>query len=165
MEKISGFYPNQRAVKTNRTMVTKNSGLPFVCLYRHSWEDAACNLKASTFKVWLWFASNKPNYITEFSPAYLSKAIKVAPNTAKAAFTELKDKGYIVECEENSHRYEFYEAPQRRAKINLRQQKREFIDNESGEIFNLSYAELLDAVGNEAEARQLWSEANVSSEE
>lgn len=159
MEKLNGFYPNQKQVHINKNQVMKNSGLAYACIYRYSMENAMINLKPSTFKIWLWFVSNKPNYTTEYSPAYLSKTLKVSINTCKSAFSELMEKGYIVESLNNKHHYEFYETPQNQGKINFLKEEREFIDNETGEIFNLTYAELLENVGNEVEARQIWEDA------
>jgi DNA-binding transcriptional regulator YhcF (GntR family) len=157
--KINNYFVNQRRIKVNRTNVAKNSGLTYACIYRYSLENAMVNLKPSTFKVWIWLASNKPNFTVEYSPAYLSKVINISINTAKSAFNELKEKGYIVEDDMRGHLFNFYEEPQQAKKINIFKEKREFIDNDTGEILNLSFEELLNSVENEIEARQLWEDA------
>ena len=157
MEKIRTFYPNQNQVHINKIKVEKNSGNPYACIYRYSMEEAQRNLKPNTFKVWLWFVSNTPNYTIQFSPQYISTNLKMSTNTAKSSWKELLEKGYLIESDKRGHLYEFYEEPQK--KISLYQEKREFLDTETGEYIYLTYSDLLQNVENEAQAKQLWEDA------
>ena len=121
--------------------------------------SAMLDLKPNTFKIWLYLLSNRQSFEVIYSPALISKQIGVSINTCRNAFTELNEKGYIIENKYNKNYFEFYETPQKRSVINLMKEKRRFIDNETGEIFLLTYAELLDNIGDEIEAQQLWEDA------
>lgn len=69
------------------------------------------------------------------------------------------DKGYIDETERG---YEFYEYPKKTPIIKPMGEVREFIDDETGEVFKYSYNQLISIVG-EKRAADLWeSDNNVS---
>ena len=159
MEQLKNWFPNQKQVKCNKIKVEKNSGLAYACIYRYSMEDAMSNLKPNTFKLWLWLASNKPNFTVELSSTYLSKVLHASVNTIKASVNELIDKGYMIQDTERKHFYNFYEEPQKHNKITIQREQRQFTDLDTGEIFYLTYADLLENVGNESEAKQLWEAA------
>ena len=127
------FYPNQRSIRINKTKVEKSSGLAFACIYKENILEAMGNLKNSTFKVWLYLASNKNNYNLEYSPAYLSKVINISIQTAKNAFNELLNKGYLIKDETNKYRYDFYEKPIKREEV------REILNPYTGEYMYLTY--------------------------
>ena len=80
-------------------------------------------------------------------------------NTIKASVNELIDKGYMIQDTERKHFYNFYEEPQKHNKITIQREQRQFTDLDTGEIFYLTYADLLENVGNESEAKQLWEAA------
>ena len=146
------YFPNQRTVRINKTKVEKSSGLAFACIYKENILDAMCNLKNSTFKVWLYLASNKNNYQLEYSPAYLSKVIKISIQTAKNAFNELKEKGYLIKDETSNYKYDFYEKPL------VREEVREILNPYTGEYMFLTYQSALKMFG-VIQGIKLWGDS------
>lgn len=136
-EKVS----NERIVKISRDNVVKASGKPFACIYKENITNACCDLKPSTFKIWVYLASNKNNYDYPYSPAYLSKVINISVKTAQSAFNELKEKGYIEEDLERKDHYTFYEKPQEREEV------REVVNPYTGEILHLTYKQTIGLFG------------------
>lgn len=145
-------FANQRAIRVTRDKVLKNSGRKYACIYKENIFDACYNLKPSTFKVWMFLASNQDNYTCEYSPSYLSKVINVSIPTAKSAFTELKDKNYLIQDEEHDYLYYFYERPYKKV------EKRTIYNEFTGEYQNLSYQETISIFGI-IEGLKKWSEA------
>lgn len=133
--------PNERIVKINKERVEKASGKAFACIYKDNITNACCDLKPSTFKIWVYLASNKINYELPYSPAYLSKVINVSIKTAKNGFTELQEKGYIIEDLERKNHYVFYEKPQEREEI------KEIVNPYTGEILHLTYQQTVGLFG------------------
>ena len=148
MEK-KDFFPNQRKIRVNREKVERNSGLNFACIYKENIFEAMRDLKNSTFKVWLFLASNKNLYCLEYSPAYLSKVIKISIQTAKTSFNELKEKGYLVQDDSDSNTYNFYEKPIEK------EAKRTILNPYTGEYMRLNYQETMKTFGY-IEGIQLW---------
>ena len=75
-------------------------------------------------------------------------------DTARKAIKELIEKGYI---DENEKGYDFYEYPRRKPVIKPIGEKKEFVDNETGEIYVYTYNQLVAAVGEE-QAAVLWGD-------
>lgn len=154
------FIPNQKTVRINREKVDKVSGNGrlFLLAYQDNILEAM-KLSHTTFKVYIYFLFHKDGFNVAFSPEYIRKATNVCKETARKAFKELQEKGYIVSTHKG---YEFFEYPRFSANLLPVGEKREFIDNETGEIFNYSYNQLVAAVGEE-KAALLWeSDNNVS---
>ena len=79
-------------------------------------------------------------------------------DTARKGINELIEKGYIDKTERG---YDFYEYPRRKQELKPIGEKREFVDSETGEVFEYSYNQLVAAVGEE-QAAALWeSDSNV----
>lgn len=76
-------------------------------------------------------------------------------DTARKAIKELIEKGYIDKTERG---YDFYEYPKKTPVIKPLGEVREFIDDETGEVYKYSYNQLVAAVG-EAQAAELWGES------
>lgn len=104
------FFPNQRMIKINTMYVDTNSERNSFILYKDVTFEAMRKLKPSTFKVWLFLASNKNGYNLEYSPAYLEKVIDISPQTAKNAFDELREKKYIISTK-NNYIFNFFLVP------------------------------------------------------
>ena len=73
-------------------------------------------------------------------------------DTARKAIKELIEKGYI---DENEKGYDFSEYPRRKPVIKPMGEVKEFIDDETGEVFKYSYNQLVAVVGEE-QAAALW---------
>ena len=157
--KIVVYYPNQKQITIHREMVNKNSMRLFLCVYQDNLTTACKVLTHSGFKVYVALLFSKDGFSLEFSPKYISQITGLCLDTIRKSFRELQKKGFIIPANETETLFDFYETPQKRSKINIVREKRRFVDNDSGELLELSYAELLECIGNEAEAKQVWEDA------
>ena len=150
------FIPNQKIVRINREQVVKAaaSGRLYLVAYQDNILAAMKNLSHTAFKVYMFFLFHKDNYTMAFSPEYIHKAANICKDTVRKAFKELCEKGYICE---NDRGLDFYEYPQIR-RIKPAGEKKTFVDEETGEVYEYTYEQLTAAVGKE-QAAALWGDA------
>lgn len=150
------FIPNQKIIRINREKVDKVAaqGRLYLIAYQDNLLYAMKDLSHTAFKVYMYFLFNKDNYSVAYSPEYIHKQANICKETARKAFKELQDKGYIIKSDRG---LDFYEYPKQAAKLSPIGEKREFVDDETGEVFNYSYNQLVAAVGEE-QAAALWGE-------
>lgn len=148
------FIPNQKIVRVNREKVDKVAaqGRLYLIAYQDNILTALKALSHTAFKVYIYLLFNKDGYSVAYSPEYIHKQANICKETARKAFKELQDKGYIIKSDRG---LDFYEYPKQAAKLLPIGEKREFIDDETGEVFNYSYNQLVAAVGEE-QAAALW---------
>ena len=148
------FIPNQKIIRVNREKVDKVAaqGRLYLIAYQDNLLYAMKDLSHTAFKVYMYFLFNKDNYSVAYSPEYIHKQANICKETARKAFKELQDKGYIIKSDRG---LDFYEYPKQAAKLFPIGEKREFVDDETGEVFNYSYNQLVAAVGEE-QAAALW---------
>ena len=148
------FIPNQKVVKINREKVIRGltGGRLFLVAYQDNLLAAMKNLSHTAFKVYMWFLFQKDGYSVCYSPEYLHKAANMCKDTARKGMKELIEKGYV---DQNERGYDFYEYPRRKPVIKPMGEVREFIDDETGEVFKYSYNQLVAALGEE-QAAALW---------
>ena len=148
------YIPNQKVIKINREKVIKGAtcGRLFLVAYQDNILAAMKNLSHTAFKVYIYLLFQKDGYSVCYSPEYLRKAANMCKDTARKGFKELIEKGYI---DENERGYDFYEQPRRKPIIKPIGKVKEFIDDETGEVFRYSYNQLVAAVGEE-QAAALW---------
>ena len=103
------LYPNQKAVRIIKS--TSDAAHPYAIFNNSALEGALKNLKSNAFKLWAILNANQNNYELGFSPAHFAAMTNTHVDTARAAFKELIDKGYLVEVElkENLNGYLFIE--------------------------------------------------------
>lgn len=147
-------YFNQRKATIHRDLVKKNSGRLFLCIYQDNLINAMKDLGGSAIQAYLCLAFNKDGYKIDISPAYISKNCGICLDTARKALKELESKGYIIK--DDNGNYAFYERKIDQKRLFI--EKREFTDVETGEIYELSYSELMNIVG-ETEAKGMWEAA------
>lgn len=152
------YFPNQKQIKINRELVEKSNGRLFLVAFQDNISEAMITLSHTGFKVYMSLIFNKNNYCLEYSPKYVSQITGMCLDTARKGLKELQTKGYLIPTDDREKFYNFYEV-RRYTKINIQKEKREFIDNDTGEVLNLTYAELLENIGNEVEAKQIWRDA------
>ena len=150
------FIPNQKIIRVNREKVDKVAaqGRLYLIVYQDNLLYAMKDLSHTAFKVYMYFLFNKDNYSVAYSPEYIHKQANICKETARKAFKELQDKGYIIKSDRG---LDFYEYPKQAAKLSPIGEKREFVDDETGEVFNYSYNQLVAAVGEE-QAAVLWGD-------
>lgn len=152
------FYAQQRQVIINRDTVAKGGkGKQFIVVYTDNLIDAMKRLSHTAFKVYLCLLFNKDQYSTEFSPEHISRIAGMCLDTARKAFKELLQCGYI-EMLDNTH-YLFFEVAHKKLTLKPHEERRVFTDSDTGEIHNLTYKELVSFVGDDA--LSMWQEAAV----
>ena len=151
-------YANQRQVIINRDVVVKGgNGRAFVVAYNDNLIDAMQSLSHTAFKVYLCLLLNRDKYTLDFSPEYISKTASVHPETVRRAFRELIEKGFIIQLDDKH--YLFYEIPKKILNLKPQEEKRQFTDTDTGEIYYLTYKELVSYMGKDAVS--MWQEAKV----
>lgn len=148
------FIPNQKVIKINREKVIKGltGGRLFLVAYQDNISAAMKTLSHTAFKIYIYLLFQKDGYSVCYSPEYLHKAANMCKDTARKGINELIEKGYIDKTERG---YDFYEYPRRRRVIKPIGEKKEFVDDETGEIYVYTYNQLVAAVGEE-QAAALW---------
>ena len=149
----NSYFPNQRAINIHRDTVVKKSGRNYACIYKDNLLEACRNLKPSTFKLWVWLASNQNNYSLEYSPSYIQKVLHMSIPTAKGAFNELKEKLYLIQDDNKDYLFHFYEEPQ---KV---EEKREVLNPYTGEYEKKTYQQIMNLYGY-VEGIKIWMGAN-----
>ena len=99
---------NQKIVEVNKQPTNKQN--VYACINIDALDKAALNLtKASTFKLWMYFAKNQNNYKFELSAVAVMNFCNITEKTYREAVKELISKRYLVQREKNY--YDFYEIP------------------------------------------------------
>ena len=148
------FIPNQKIIKINREKVDKGtgSGRNYLVAYQDNISAAMKSLSHTAFKVYIYLLFNKDQFKIAYSPEYIHQISGICNESARRAFKELTAKGYI---EETGKSFSFYEYPRRNPVIKPKGEVREFVDDETGEIYKYCYEQLVAAVGEE-QAAALW---------
>ena len=148
------FIPNQKIVKINREKVDKGTGAGrnYLIAYQDNISAACSALSHTAFKVYIYLLFSKDQFKIAFSPEHIHQITGICNESARRAFRELLEKGYI---EQNEKSFDFYEYPRRKPIIKPIGEKREFVDDETGEIYIYTYEQLAAAVGKE-QAAALW---------
>lgn len=153
------FYPNQKQIVINRERVIKGSTKrAYLVAYQDNLINAMNMLSGTAFRVYLCMIFNCDQYSTEFSPEYISSISGMCPASCRKSFKELQENGYIEELD--STHYLFFEIPKQHFKLNPYEEKREFVDNDNGEIHILTFKELTAIVGDD-NAFSMWKEAKI----
>lgn len=98
------YYPNQKTI-----IVEKESEGLFVSINNQALQEAMCNLKNYSFKLWLYIAKNKNQYTFGLSKMDCEKW-GINKSSYHGAIQDLIDKGYLCKGKENNI-YHFYEFP------------------------------------------------------
>lgn len=153
--------PNQRTITINREKIVKGGNKRYTLVYCDNMNQASRTLNGSGFKLYMYFLSNADQYLSGFSPKAVKDAMGLSENTARDAWKELEDKKYIIK--DKGNKYYFYETPVLNG-IRSVQVKKEFIDEDTDQIYHWTYDELLAAVQNPTLARELWETAKEENE-
>ena len=118
------------------------------------------DLSASAFKCYLTLVMNKDNFELDYSPEYISSVASICKDTARKSMKELCEKGYLIQVDNKN--FNFYEYPRFVAKKEetIDNEKREIIDESTGEVYHYSFSQLRKYV-NEERAREMWKEAKI----
>lgn len=89
---------NQHLVKINKAQADKYN--PYCIINAAALQKAMSTLKPNTFKLWAYLSANQNEYEFAFSSSDFRGAAHMSYNTYKAAWQELKDKGYLIWVDE-----------------------------------------------------------------
>lgn len=102
--------PYQKIVGVNKEPCDRSH--IYTCMNNNAMSAAALALnKASTFKLWVYFAMNRDGYEFELSARAVTNFCGITEKTYREAVKELISKGYLVQRGEGSNHYDFYEIP------------------------------------------------------
>ena len=148
--------PHQRIITVKRDMPkqSKENKRPYMVAYTDVIEEAARNLSTvGEFKVYLYMINNQDNYKFGCSPQNIAERYGLNIDTVKKAINKLIEKGYIVKTKGT---YEFHEKPLVLDLEPIEEVRKKF--SSKGQILELTYAELVELVGEER-AKFAWDSA------
>lgn len=156
-------YANQKTITINRDIPERGKG-QFLQIYNQNIAQAARDLTAVGFKLYLYFASNQKGYEKDYSPRDFANIYGVSYESARKAPQNLVDNGYLVIGDKNT--MEFFETPQEtQTKIKIKPAERRLIEQEDntykGYTFKELYDELKDELSEEEIREQYWNTAEV----
>lgn len=148
--------PHQRIITVKRDMPkqSKENKRPYMIAYTDVIEEASRNLSTvGEFKVYLYMINNQDNYKFGCSPQNIADRYGLNIDTVKKAINKLIEKGYIVKTKGT---YEFHEKPLVLDLEPIEEIRKKF--SSKGQILELTYAELVELVGEER-AKFAWDSA------
>ena len=101
--------PNQKVVQIQKEKVGKNNLYAVISL---KGIDEAATLPKTAFKLWVYLVKNQDKYSFALSCKDFCRWAGVSKNTYETAVKELIECSYLVQKEEGSNVYIFYEMPQ-----------------------------------------------------
>ena len=148
--------PNQRIFTIRRDMPkqSKDNKRPYMVAYNDVIEEAGRNLSTvGAFKVYMYCISNQDNYRFGCSPQDIADKYGISLKTAKDGIDKLIENGYLISTGKNT--YEFHERP---VEIGLEpvEEVRKKFRTKKGNVIELTYAELVDRVGQD-KAKIAWT--------
>ena len=97
--------PNQRLIQIHRAPLGGN----FLGINNDNWKYAARALGAQAFLLYIYFASNKPDFQLALSPQAIQKEIGMPPSTYRDQLKKMESLGFVEIGEGN--KLHFYEDP------------------------------------------------------
>ena len=101
--------PNQKVVQIQKEKVGKNNLYAVISL---KGIDEAATLPKTAFKLWVYLVKNQDKYSFALSCKDFCRWADVSKNTYETAVKELIERSYLMQKEEGSNVYIFYEMPQ-----------------------------------------------------
>lgn len=99
--------PNQKVVKVNKEPCSKSN--LYAAINLKAMEQAAIELDAGAFKLWVYFAKNQNNYNFALSSKDVEETFGMKIKQYNNAVETLIEKKYLVNTSGNN--YNFYEVP------------------------------------------------------
>lgn len=99
---------NQKIIIVSKELSDKEH--PYSIINLSAAEAAGSTLNGNEFKLWFYIAKNQNEYTFALSKADFCRKMNVSSSTYYRAVDSLIEKGYLVQKEENSNTYCFYEG-------------------------------------------------------
>lgn len=152
-------YANQNIITIRRNM--PSAGDRFVAIKTDVISAAMVNLDGETaFKLFIYLCDNKNDFNLNFSPSHFCGFAGVSANSARTAFKQLIDKGYLIQKEDN--RYEFNEEPQIDEEVLIQEESRKVKTNNGYRV--MTYTEYYSALKDkypESKINETWNKLEV----
>lgn len=146
--------PNQRIITVKKN-VPADKDHPYTLCVKEVVLEAAKELKGNDFKLFMYFYTNRNNYMSAFSPQDVADNWGMSADTARNCFNNLIDKGFISPSGKNKYIFSDRVVGIKPAMII----EKKFV-NSKGEVAWFTYEELLNEVNNNQEiADRFWQGA------
>lgn len=99
---------NQKIIIVSKKLSDKEH--PYSIINLSAAEAAGSTLNGNEFKLWFYIAKNQNEYTFALSKVDFCREMNVSSSTYYRAIDSLIEKGYLVQKEENSNTYCFYEG-------------------------------------------------------
>lgn len=148
--------PNQKIITVQKEAVNKDK--PYIVASIENIENASKELKSHiAFKLFIYFTGNQNNYRFGFSPRDFAERYGVSEQSARNGLKELIEAGYVVQ--DSGNRFIFRDRIVNFNIVAAEEERKAFIDDETGERFELTFKELVATIGSEEEAKLVWGGA------
>ena len=107
--RIITTYPNQKVITVKKTDSDGNHIYGIFNLEACSL--AAHELSDKAFRLYVFLNLNQDGYTFAFSPARIEAQFGINEKRCRSAVNELIDKGYVIQRENGTNRYTFFELP------------------------------------------------------
>ena len=94
--------PNQKKILIERT--SANAKKDYLKVSNENLQLAMYNLKANSFKLWVYFVDNADGYKFDLYPVDFCTKAGVSDGTYRRAFEELEEKGYLRESQKPDYK-------------------------------------------------------------
>lgn len=136
-------FPNSRLITINKEQVRKNSIRFYICAYTDNVSEAMKLLTGAEFKIYIALLFNRNGYSLTYSPEYLSETTGICIDSCRKAFNSMVKKGFIVPINKAQTKFNFFET----RKLAKASEKRYIADPSTGELFLMSYDDLVRVAG------------------
>lgn len=101
--------PNQRSIRINKELTDKEN--LYAKINISALKNAMSSLTPKAFELWIYLSKNLDKHFMWLSKVDFLSWSNVKSTSYYSAFNELKELGYLVEKEDGSNNYDFYERP------------------------------------------------------
>lgn len=103
--------PNQKIIAIKGKAICDNDNL-YAKININAMFNAMKVLSPRAFEVWLYLAKNQNNYTFSFSPVAVQNETGIPKKTVQDSIRALIDNNYLIQRNDDSNIYDFYEIPQ-----------------------------------------------------
>lgn len=96
-------FPNQKSIVICKEDCNEN--FIYAKINIRAMQKAMQELKAGSFKLWIYFAKNQENYKFDLSAAECEKDWGIKPDSFHSAVNDLIDKGYLRNISGNTYAF------------------------------------------------------------
>jgi hypothetical protein len=104
--------PNQRGIRTHKERTDdKEKDNYYAKINLNALQNAMKSLTPKAFELWIYLSKNQDNHFFWLSKTDFLKWGNIGSSSYYSAFNELKKERYLIEKEEGSNQFDFYEIP------------------------------------------------------